>query len=140
MKAWIAAVFLLSFGTDVRAQKSLPEALQGVAAVKVFAFGGIGYAGTTSEGEADFRVIVAQPPKVALEAFRKLYATNNPQAKAYALAGIRKLDKGAFKELQASWHGSSLTVRTEEGCIVSDASLENIAERLDSGDFDAWVK
>jgi hypothetical protein len=92
MKVWIAAVPLLLLGTGVRAQKSLLGALQGIATVKVFAFGGVGFAGKTSEGETDFRVIVAQPANVALDALEKLYAVDNPQAKAYALAGIRKLD------------------------------------------------
>lgn len=87
-----------------------------------------------------FRIILEQPPKVALDAFENLYKVDNPQAKAYALAGIRKLDKVAFQQLQASWHGSEPTVLIEEGCIVSENSLKEIAERLNSGKYDAWIK
>jgi hypothetical protein len=140
MKALIVAIYLLLLTNFALAQKSFSDAQQGIATVEVFAFGGIGYAGGISEGEADFQIILAQPQSVALDAFEKLYTVDNPQAKAYALAGIRKLDKGAFKELQASWHGSELTVRTEEGCIVSEESLKMIAGRMNSGKYDAWIK
>jgi hypothetical protein len=140
MKALIVAIHLLLLSNFALAQKSFSDAQQEIATVKVFAFGGIGYAGGISEGETDFRIILAQPPGAALDAFEKLYATDNPQAKAYALAGIHKLDKGAFKELQASLHGSELTVQIEEGCIVSEESLKKIAERLNSEKYDAWIK
>jgi hypothetical protein len=140
MRALIVAISFLLLGNFALAQKSFSDAQHEIAAVKVFAFGGIGFAGRISQGEADFRIILAQPPRVAFDAFESLYTVDNPQAKAYALAGIRKLDKGAFKELQASWHGSELTVQTEEGCIVSEESLKVIAERLNSGKYDAWIK
>jgi hypothetical protein len=135
VKATIVALLLMS--TSVKAQKSFPDALQEIATVKVFAFGGIGFAGRTSDGETDFRIILAQPRDTALDA---LYRADNPQAKAYALAGIYRIDKDAFKSLRTSWHGSGLTVRTEEGCIVSEESLQKIADQLNAGKYDAWTK
>jgi hypothetical protein len=111
-----------------------------IAIAKVYAFGGIGYAGTTSEGEVDFRIVMAQPPEVALDAFEKLYATDNPQTKAYALAGIRKLGKGKFEELRLSLRTSGPQVQIEEGCIISEHSLKEIADRLESGGYDLWIK
>jgi len=83
---------------------------------------------------------MAQPPKVALDAFEKLYLSDNPQTKAYALAGIRKLDKDRFNRLKLSLHSSAPKVQIEEGCIVSMLSLEDIADRLDSGKYDFWIK
>ncbi len=83
---------------------------------------------------------MAQSPKVALGTFEKLYLSDNPQTKAYALAGIRKLDKAKFNELKLSLHASPLKVQIEEGCIGSVHSIEDIADRLDSGKYDYWIK
>jgi hypothetical protein len=140
LEARSAIALLLLLAPSTYAQRSFSDAINRIATAKVFAFGGIGFAGTTSEGEVDFRVIVAQPPNAALGAFEKLYATDNPQTKAYALAGIRKLDRRRFEQLRVSLRSSAQQVRTEDGCIVSERSLETIAKRLESGGYDLRIK
>ena len=64
----------------------------------VFAFGLVGFAGQTSEGELDFRIIAAEEKEVALATFEKLVASGNPQAAAYGLFGIRRLRPSRFQE------------------------------------------
>ncbi len=140
MKPWVTVALFLLFAGVGHAQKTLPDAVKGIATLKVFAFGGIGYAGETSEGEVDFRVIIAQPPKIALDTFERLYSTDNPQSKSYALAGIRKLDKGEFNRLRLLLQSSRVKVQIEEGCIVSVHSLQDISDRLNAGDYDFWMK
>lgn len=124
----------------MHAQESFPDALKRITSADVFAFGGVGYAGVTSKGEVDFRIIMSQPPKVALDAFEKLFQSDNPQTKAYALAGIRKLDKDKFNKLELSLHSTGRKVSIMEGCVVSVHSLEDTAGRLDSGKYDFWIK
>jgi hypothetical protein len=140
MRVWPAVVLLSLFGAVINAQEPLPDASKRIASAKVFAFGGIGYAGATSPGEVDFRIITAQPPKVALDTFEKLYLSDNRQTKAYALAGIRKLDKDEFNKPKFLLHSSALKVEIEEGFIVSVLSLEDIAGRLDSGQYYLLIK
>jgi hypothetical protein len=70
----------------------------------------------------------------------KLYATGNPQAMSYALAGMRKLDRKRYAELLVSVRASDVTVQTMSGCIISKERLRKIADDLDSGKYDAWLQ
>jgi hypothetical protein len=133
---WLAILLLCLTATGFSEDTTPAAALQRISTVKVFAFGGIGYAGTTSEGERDYKTIMSQPAAEALASFEKLYATGNPQAKSYALAGIRKLDKQRFSELLASVRASGLKVETESGCIVSEKLLAEVALELSFGKYD----
>ena len=66
------------------------DPLQTLSSIHDFAFGGIGVAGTTSEGEVAFREIYNRPSATA--DFLKLLNSGNPQAKCYALVALRSLD------------------------------------------------
>ncbi|HYL72816.1 MAG TPA: hypothetical protein VEU96_01350 [Bryobacteraceae bacterium] len=105
-----------------------------LAIVSTFAFGGVGYAGVTSKGETDFKFVLSQPAPVALAAFEKLYAVGNPQAKSYALAGIKKLNLDRYKELVAIV-GAADQVEVMRGCIVTRQSLRKVAKEIDGGEF-----
>src|SRR4051812_7780158 len=139
MKNWIA-IALIWISAIAVSQNSTSATLQRISTARVFAFGGIGYAGTTSEGEKDFNVLMSLPPSEAITAFQSLYTTGNPQAKSYALAGIRKLDKTRFTDLLASVRTSDLKVKTERGCMVSEMPLREIAKDLNSGAYDLWIR
>ena len=114
--------------------------MERIAKTKFFAFGGVGFAGVTSEGEKDFKIVIAQPAAVALPAFEKLYATGNAEAKLYALSGIRKLDPKRFKEILPSVKDSKEQVITMEGCIQDHRTFGAIAKRIDSGAYDLWIE
>ena len=139
MKSWIA-ITLLWVSAIAFSQDSTSVTPQRISTARVFAFGGIGYAGITSEGEKDFKVIMSLPSAEAIVAFERLYATGNPQAKSYALAGIRKLDKTRFSDLLVSIHTSELKVQTESGCILSQRPIREVAMDLNSGKYDPWIR
>ncbi len=140
MKSWIA-ILLLSVSSFAFSQEwATSAAVKRIATTGTFAFGGVGFAGTTSDGEKDFKVILSLPAAEASVAFEKLYETGNPQAKSYALAGIRKLDRTRFSDLLLSVRASDLKVQTARGCIVSKRSLEDVAEDLNSGRYDPWIR
>jgi hypothetical protein len=140
MKRWTAIAFLLLLGVGAYSQDSLSLALKRISTTGIFAFGGTGFAGRISKGETDFRVIMSQPSGVALDALERLYATGNPQAKSYALAGIRKLDNKRFQELRLSLLSSDEKVVTMHGCEISEQLLREVANDLNFGQYDHWLK
>ena len=123
---------LVSVG--LRADDRLDASVKRLARVQTFAFGGVGYAGVISKGETDFKFVLSHQPSIALAAFEKLYAVGNPQAKAYALSGIKKLDLKRFKELLAT-RAASDEVEVMRGCIISHESLNEVASAIVAGKF-----
>ncbi len=122
------------------AQDPTAALLNHIASTPFFAFGGVGYAGAMSSGEADFHMLMTQPRATALQSFEKLYATGNGEAKAYALAGIRELSPAEFDQLMSSLQHSSEKISTMEGCILQRQSFADVAARLKAGNYDRWIK
>jgi hypothetical protein len=129
-KYWIIA--FLVFGHMVQAGHP-DEVLSRLARVEQFAFGGVGYAGVTSQGEKDYRVVLSHSS--ALADFEKLYSAGNLQAKSYALVGIRKLNSDRFKELSQSLRDSKDEVTTLHGCIVSHEPLGALVRQIEGGKY-----
>ncbi len=135
------AVALLIVSCSVApAQDALSASVKNLTKIGVFAFGGVGFIGKISQGEIDFRVIQSQPPDLALSCFEKIFATGDPAAKSYALAGIRQLDGARFKELLQTLDGSQETVFTMRGCVMEKHRLTDIAKAIDAGSYDDWLK
>ena len=135
-----AAVLLVVFCSIASAQDALSATVKNLTNTGVFAFGGVGFVGKISEGEIDFRAIQSQPAAVALSSFETIYATGDPAAKGYALAGIRQLDRERFKEILRSLDGSQEIVFTMEGCIMERRRLVEVAKAIDAGSYDHWLK
>jgi len=133
-----AMIVLLLCALPALAESPLDDAEKRLSEVKVFAFGGIGFAGQTSKGEIDFRLVLSQPSQVALTVLEKLYATGNPQAKTYALFGIRKINSSRFKELLASAKASQEKVEVMRGCIMTDDFPRDLASQIGQGKWDTW--
>jgi hypothetical protein len=132
---WLAIVSIFCTASAAFADGPVNAAVTRLSQVKTFAFGGVGFAGTISKGEIDFKLIVAQPKATALNAFETLYAIGNPQGKSYALAGFKKLHPHRFNELTASMPQSSAQVVVMRGCIVSHEALRYVTKQIDQGGF-----
>lgn len=139
MKRWVA-IALVMLAPAARAADPLAEATKALSSTGVFAFGGVGFVGRTSQGEIAFKAIMARPPQEALAAFEKVFASGDASARSYALVGIRKLDRDRYKELLRTMEASHEFVLTAHGCIVSREALGAVAGEIDAGHFDAWVK
>jgi hypothetical protein len=137
MRRWVPLVLLIAT-FFAKAQNTRSEAIERISRTNVFAFGGVGFAGTTSDGEKDFRVIISLPS--AAKDFETIYATGTPEAKGYALAGMRELAKVRFKELLRSLQSSQAQLETMQGCIRERRSLVKVAREIDSGRYDIWIK
>jgi hypothetical protein len=135
-----AAVLLVVLCSVASAQDTLSATVKSLTKTSVFAFGGVGFIGRISQGEIDFRVIQSQPAAVALASFETIYASGDPAAKSYALAGIRQLDRERFKEILRSLDGSQEEVFTMEGCIMERRRLVDVAKAIDAGSYDNWLK
>ena len=101
-----------------------------LANVDRFAFGGIGDAGGTSQGEADYRIIMVRPN--ALELLERLYRVGNLQGKSYALVGIHTLAPKRFRELSTPLRNSYEPVKTQAGCIMDEEPLRDVVRRIDN--------
>lgn len=127
-----ASVFLLVAGF-LAAETPTDPVLNRLAHVDHFAFGGVGFAGVTSQGEKDYRLILARPS--ALADFEKLFEAGNIQAKCYALIAIHDLDQRKFAELSLPLRQSKDKVKVMSGCIVSQQALSSVIARVDAGVF-----
>jgi hypothetical protein len=100
-----------------------------------FALGGVGVAGTMSEGERALREVLKQSDAVArLESML-------PQASAagqlYALLGLRARDRDAYKRALAAYGQRNATVQTMRGCILQHEFFRSLVKQIDHGDYDS---
>ena len=128
----MAIAVLVAVGI-AQAGESIDSTFNRLAKVDQFAFGPIGYAGVISQGEKDYKFVLSRSS--ALEDLEKLYSVGNPQAKCYALVGIRKLSPSRFKELSDSLRKSRDEVVTESGCIVYHETFAAVLKRIEAGQY-----
>jgi len=132
---WPLTLLVLFSIAPVLAYDTVDAAVNRLSTIERFAFGGVGYAGVTSEGEADFKFVLALPKSTALNAFERLYAVGNPQGKSYALSGLKKLAPERFAERDATLAKSTDEVEVMRGCIVSHELLPKVAKQIGQGKF-----
>jgi hypothetical protein len=59
----------------------------------------------------------------------------NPQARSYALVGIRALNPSRYKELLRSFRDSKEEVVTQKGCIELHESLAEVLKHIAAGEY-----
>lgn len=126
-------VISLALASIVHAADSTDTVLDRLAKVERFSFGGVGFAGIISPGEKDFRVILSRPSAKA--DFEKLLIIGNPQAKAYALVGMRVLDRKHFEQISRPLRNSTEEVVMESGCIVHQETFSTVLKQIDTGQY-----
>ena len=104
----------------------------------IFAFGGIGFAGTTSEGEIAFKTVVTSDSAEA--DFLRLLKSGNPQAKCYALVGLRMTNRPAFIEQARAFASSNLEVQTCAGCMMARQPVSSVVASIQRGDYDEQAR
>jgi hypothetical protein len=113
-----------------------PDAGQ-LAKVRLFAFGGVGFAMGTSAGEKEYEAIMARPGR--LELLEKVFEIGTPEAKSYALVGISHLDGARFKVLAAGLRLSPATIHTAHGCIMGRSTLGAVVRQIEAGVYSRHV-
>jgi len=132
---WVLILLVLWSVSPVLADDAVDAALNRLSTVGQFAFGGVGYAGITSKGETDFKLVLAQPKPTALNTFERLWVIGNPQGRSYALSGLKKLAPERFAELTATLGRSTEKVEVMRGCMVSHEPLPEVAKQIGQGKF-----
>jgi hypothetical protein len=105
--------------------------------IEYFAFGGVGYAGKTSDGENAFRMILSSHK--AKKYFELALAKNNMPAKLYALCGIRELDTTLFLQKVKDFHDTTIQVRTMRGCLQGKERFTDIIREIQTGFYDLFI-
>ena len=120
--------------TSLSADAAGDDAFKRVAGSKLFAFGGIGIVGTTSEGEIAFREVMA--PNSAASDMERLLKAGNAQAQCYALVGLRLKQRAAFDEKVKAFTDSRVIVETAAGCMLSKRPMSSVVEEIRKGNYD----
>ena len=114
------------------------DPLQTLSSIHDFAFGGIGVAGTTSEGEVVFREICNRPS--AKDDFLKLLNSGNPQARCYALVALRGLNPQIYSSEIEKCKKDKTKVTTIGGCMIAVFPMSSVATNIEAGYYDSYIK
>ena len=134
---------LLLFSVEARcadpvtASVSIPQATERLKKATIFAFGGVGFAGTMSDEETAFHVICSSTDASAL--FSTIYSQGTDEAKLYALSGLHRLDKGSFDALAKALDEKNPKVMTMSGCLVIPRDAADVVAGIDAGTYDSLV-
>lgn len=131
----LCAVGLLGQSSNRTAAHLSSDALVArFAKVSLFAFGGIGFAGVTSDGERYYNEVMSRPNRQDL--LEKVFETGTPAAKCYALVGIHSQNGARFRVLAATLHSSESHVLTAHGCIMGPQRLSSVVHSIEAGAYD----
>ena len=137
MKILVSVMFyLVTAACGMSAQGSSPRieaAAARLAKAHIFAIGGVGFAGTISDEEKDFRLILTD--NSAENVFGTLYERGNNQAKAYALLGLSMVNTFRFQNIYPSAVASNEELHSMQGCVMFNEKLSTIAKRISAGVF-----
>jgi hypothetical protein len=114
------------------------DPLKTLSSIHDFAFGGIGAAGITSQGEVAFRDIYARPS--AKDDFLRLLNYGNPQAKCYALVALRSLDPQTYSSRIETYKKDKTNVTTIGGCMIAVLPMSSVATNIEAGHYDGYIK
>jgi hypothetical protein len=128
-------------------------AYQTLLKVDLFAIGGIGYGGSTSEGEEALDVLLDE--KKAVNAFRSLVTSATPEGGLYALFGLRALKCECFKEEVENYKSlpepperktkfgiivPARAVKRMSGCLGFSQQRLEVTEEIESGKWaEVWT-
>jgi len=141
MKKYIYILLSLCFfvaTSDVYADDSWLEAFIRLNKAERFAFGKIGYAAVTSQGEKDLRTLIeGECPTVTLKI---LYATGTLQAKCYALVAFQKLSKIEFEALLKEMEDEDAEVTTVSGCEILRGPVIQLLKEIKKGAYAKYLE
>jgi hypothetical protein len=100
-----------------------------------FAMGGIGVAGTMSEGERALRQILREPD--AASRLESMIPNATPAGKLYALLGLRVRDRAAYARALEVCRPTDTKVETARGCMLGQESFHDLVKEIDRGQYDA---
>ena len=98
-----------------------------------FAFGGVGFASTLSQGEQDYVQISARP--TAADDFEKLFHSGDMEAKCYSLAGLFHLNHDKFLQLALPLRKGDAKVSVMTGCVMNHQAVATVIGEIEAGAY-----
>jgi hypothetical protein len=108
-----------------------------LAAPKSFAFGGVGVAGLTSEGERNLRAVLGRPD--ASQRLQAALAHATPAGELYILVGLRRCDRAAYQKIFGSLAIPNEDVEVARGCMISREPFRQLLSQIQEGRFDDYL-
>lgn len=104
-----------------------------------FAFGGIGFAGSTSEGEVAFGRIVRK--KEAIRYILAAFEHGSDCSRCYALVALRESSPEFYRSALA-WlrKHPPKKIKTMSGCIIRDDESDAVINAIDAGEYAEYFK
>jgi hypothetical protein len=102
-----------------------------------FALGGVGVAGTMSEGERALREVLKEPDAIAR--LENALPNSSPAGQLYALLGLRLRDRPAFQRALEKCRTNDTKVQTMRGCILQEESFRDLVKQIEHGDYDMFL-
>jgi len=104
---------------------------------KRFAFGGVGAAGATSDGEFAFRAVLRSPDSAKL--FEDVFSHGTREGQLYALCGFRSNDRKKIKTIAASLINNTDAVTITAGCFSTEESTGKVVQQIIAGNYDWYI-
>jgi hypothetical protein len=106
-----------------------------------FAFGPVGFAAFTAEGDLAVRILVRHPKAIAIF---QLIADRAGPGGLYALAALRALDRDAYEKSLPQFKASLARERRKKvtlqaGCIAHDELISEVLTKLEAGAYDSFI-
>jgi hypothetical protein len=136
LRAVLSAIAaLILFVPSIRSEQSAPDAM--LRKTGLFALGGIGEAGTMSEGERALREVLKEPDVPAR--LEKLLSDASPAGRLYALLGLRLRDRAAYERALAKLRTTDANVQTARGCILQQESFGDLVKEIERGQYNSFL-
>jgi len=116
-------IFLLIVAFSASAAQSSKN-YQVVKSARIFAIGGIGYAGVITDEENAFNALCKAPD--AADQFRRLLHEATIEGQMYALLGLRQLGAPDYKAQLNRYRKSTGKVNTGSGCEIGPDKVSYI--------------
>lgn len=140
MKMLLSLLCLWSLSSAVSAQGlDAPgkHAYDALTRVSVFAVGGVGYAGTRSQGESALRVLLKE--KQATVAFQQLIKSATPEGKLYGLLGLSVVAPAQLSPQVKGYLTSTVPVHTMSGCLGMTEKMGTVAQEINKGQYRLYL-
>jgi hypothetical protein len=130
-----AIAILILLVPTTRSEQSAPDVT--LRKTELFALGGIGAAGSMSEGERTLREVLNESGVSAR--LEKLLSDASPAGQLYALIGLRVRDRAVYERALQKLRTTDAKVQTARGCILQQESFGDLVKEIERGVYDNFL-
>jgi hypothetical protein len=131
----LAVAVLILWVPTARSEQSDPNTT--LRKTELFALGGIGVAGSMSEGERALREILTESSITAR--LEKLLSDASPAGQLYALLALRVRDRAAYERALGKLRMTNAKVHTARGCMLREESFGDLLKEIERGVYDNFL-